>query len=51
MIVFGRSAILGLALTLAVTVRAQDLSTEVYTSEDELTEALADAFPEEEDEE
>jgi len=41
--VFGRSAILGLALTLAVTVRAQDLSTEVYTSEDELTEALANS--------
>lgn len=36
----GRLAILGIALLMAVAVRAQDLSTEVYTSEDELYEAL-----------
>lgn len=36
----GRIAILGIALTIVVSVRAQDLSTEVYTSEDELYEAL-----------
>ena len=33
-------AILGIALTMVVSVRAQDLSTEVYTSEDELYEAI-----------
>ena len=36
----GRIAILGIALMMAVVVRAQDLSTEVYASEDELYEAL-----------
>lgn len=36
----GKIAILGIALSMVMPVRAQDLSTEVYASEDELYEAL-----------